>query len=132
VSKYVQLEVRARRLEDVVAALEELGFAAEVSPPRDRIMLEGSLECAGEPVDVRLPAGTSGAVEDFGFRAEPDGGVRLVCSEVDKRSIEAALLGALRQALARIRAHAAAARAGLAVDETVEANGERRLVLKRP
>jgi hypothetical protein len=95
-------------------------------------MLEGSLECAGEPVDVRLPAGTSGSVEDFGFRAEQDGQVRLVCSEVDRRAIEAALLGTLRQALARLKAHAAAARAGLAVDETVEASGARRLVLRRP
>jgi hypothetical protein len=131
-SKYVQLEVTARSLDEVMAALAELGLTAEIAPPDDRLMLQGSLECAGEPVDVRLSEGTSGAVEDFGFRVEADGRVTLVCSEVDRRAIEAALVEPLRQTLARLQAHAAAARAGLTVDETVEANGTRRLVLRRP
>lgn len=54
-------------------------------------MLEGSLECSGEPVALRVDAGTGGAIEDFGFALE-DGAVVLVCGEIDHDVLSAGVL----------------------------------------
>lgn len=93
-------------------------------------MLEGSIECPGEPVDLRLPAGTLDAVEDFGFVVEPDG-VRLVCGELDRPLLQERLLAPLELALGEQTVRRAAAEAGLEVEQTTEVDGRRRLVLRR-
>ena len=64
-SRYVHIELRATSLEAVEAALSGLGLP--YVRPRRRVRLEGSLECTGDPVDIRLEAGVCDTVEDFGF-----------------------------------------------------------------
>jgi hypothetical protein len=93
-------------------------------------MLEGSLECAGEPVDVRLVAGTLGSVEDFGFVHETDA-IRLVCGELDQDLLTTALLEPLRAHLAAAAVTQAAAAAGLEIESVdIDADGQQRIVLK--
>jgi len=131
VSRYVRVELGVFDKPALRAALatalpgitiEEAAHAGE------RVMLEGSLECAGEPVDLRMAAGVGGTVEDFGFVLEPEGGAcRLICGEYDRRLLEAELLPPLRQALAVGRVRAAAGAAGLELEERVEADGTRRI-----
>jgi hypothetical protein len=106
----VTLELHA--LEEVAAGLQRLGLAFEHG--RERVMLEGSLECTGEPVDIRLPAGTLDAVEDFGFVQDGDR-IRFVCGELDADHLQHDLLVPLRAAVVHHRVQAA----GLRV-ETVE------------
>jgi hypothetical protein len=77
-------------------------------------MLEGSLGCTGEPVDLRLPAGTLDAIEDFGFVRE-GGEIRLVCGELDAERLQRDLLVPLRAAVVQTRVEAT----GLRV-ETIE------------
>ena len=131
-SRYVRVDaVTLGSLDDVAQALGARGLAVQRGrSPRSRVMLEGSLECVGEPVDLRLPAGTLDAVEDFGF-VEEDGGVRLVCGELDRALLEEHLLGPLRQAASERRVRRAAAEAGLEVEQTATTDGRRRLVLRR-
>ncbi|MBL9106971.1 MAG: hypothetical protein JNL82_39080 [Myxococcales bacterium] len=123
-SRYQRLGLAPLTREELAAGLAELGLVAEFAAG-DPLELTGSLECAGEPVDVRLPAAL-GAVEDFGFLLSPPA---LVCGEYDRALLERRLVAPLTQAVALARARAAAAAAGLAVDEQVAADGTRRLTL---
>ncbi len=115
-------------LDEVQRGLAALGLTAERG--RGQRMLQGSLECPGEPVDLRLPAGTMDAVEDFGFVEHADG-LRLVCGELDEAVLERQLLAPLRAAVAELRVTGAAEQAGLTVETTTESDGRRRLVLRR-
>ncbi|NVB36736.1 hypothetical protein G6O69_02755 [Pseudenhygromyxa sp. WMMC2535] len=132
-SRYVRVDLGlAVAREELLAALAALELGVEIEQAAfvdDRVMLEGSLECAGEPVDLRLPAGTLGSVEDLGFVREADRW-RLVCGELDTRTLEAELLAPLRQTLALARVRGAAAAAGLSLEEQLEADGSRRLRLR--
>lgn len=106
--------------------LETLGLSVVPGP----VSLTGSLECQGEPVDLKIDPGPYGTIEDFGFVLQPR--ARLVCGELDKRRLEAQLLPALTQAVAHQRIVTAAARAGLRVEATQQtAAGGRRIVLRR-
>jgi hypothetical protein len=131
-SRYVQvpLDLDATRREDLVAALAALGIAAQTGPPGEPILLTPSLECAGEPVDVRIRALDAGSVEDVGFTCGPDR-VRLVCGEPDRAALERQLLDPLRREVAVARASRVARAQGLSVEQHVEADGTRRLVLRR-
>ncbi|MEX1364677.1 MAG: hypothetical protein AB1Z98_16235, partial [Nannocystaceae bacterium] len=86
-SRYVQVAAPAlSSLDELAAGLEALALPVQRARGHQRsrrLMLEGSIECPGEPVDLRLPAGTLDAVEDFGF-VQADDGVRLVCGELDR------------------------------------------------
>jgi hypothetical protein len=126
-SRYQRLALSPLTRDELATGLAALGLAAEWSAPDTQIDLHGSLECAGEPVDVRLPAGTLGSVEDLGFLLAPS--FALVCGEFDRALLERRLLAPLTQAVATARARAAADAAGLTVDEHLEADGTRRLVL---
>lgn len=126
-SRYQRLALAPLTRDELAAGLAELGLAAEWAAPHAQLELEGSLECVGEPVDVRLPAGTLGAVEDLGFVLAP--ALALVCGELDRGLLERRLLTPLAQTVAAARARAAAAAAGLAVEEHLEADGTRRLLL---
>ncbi|MCA9681007.1 MAG: hypothetical protein KC457_02340 [Myxococcales bacterium] len=131
-SRYVQVEIGAQSREELLAALEALALDAPIEQAAhagDRVMLAGSLECAGEPVDLRLPAGVCGSVEDFGFVIE-DRRWRLICGEYDRRLLESALIGPLQAQLALKRLRAAAETAGVTLDERIEADGSRRISLK--
>ncbi len=131
-SRYVQVQTELRALTEVEAGLRALGLApARAEYPRG-LSLAGSLECSGEPVDLRLPAGSAGSVEDFGWRSESDGRLTLICGEPDRDHLEKALLGPLRAALAAQRARTAAKAAGLEVDEEVDADGALRLKIRQP
>lgn len=111
-SRYVHVALGAVALEEVAAALTAL----EVPHSRGEQMLEGSLECTGEPVALRIEPAPLGAVEDLGFAVE--GGVlRLVCGELDRARLEAQLLPRLHAEIARARVRAAGADAGLVVEE---------------
>jgi hypothetical protein len=129
VSRYQHLGLVPCTRDELAAGLAALGLAPEVADPTLGLMLAGSLECAGEPVDLRLPAGTLGAVEDFGFIV---GGAApaLVCGEYDRARLERALVAPLTQEVAAARARRAAAAAGLELDEDLLADGTRRLRLR--
>lgn len=128
-SRYVHVAAPTLRdLDEVAQGLAALRLSAE--RPRARVMLQGSLECSGEPVDLKLPAGTLDTVEDFGF-VQQDGAVRLVCGELDQALLEARLLLPLRVAIAEQRIRGAAEQAGLELESTTQAEGRRRLVLRR-
>lgn len=123
VSRYVHVTIPRVTLDDAAAALQARKIAFE--RPKARVTLDGSLECAGEPVDLRVEAGILESVEDFGFVQQPDG-VVLVCGELDATR--------LREALAADVSHAAviraAAESGLRVEtESVSRDGARRVVL---
>lgn len=128
-SRYQRLPLAPLTRDELAAGLAALGLTAEFAAAGSRLELAGSLECAGEPVDVRLPAGTLGSVEDLGFllTAPP----ALVCGEYDRALLARRLLDPLTQAVAVARARAAAAAAGLDVDEELAADGTRRLTLTR-
>ncbi|MFV8755433.1 hypothetical protein ACNOYE_33190 [Nannocystaceae bacterium ST9] len=126
----VALELGTIDQAELIAGLRELGLTPEQAEyPGDRVMLHGSLECAGEPVDLRLAAGVLGSVEDFGLVVDA-GRWRLVCGEVDRKLLERTLIGPLAQALALMHARRAAARAELELGESVEPDGTRRLRLR--
>ena len=101
-SRYVSVALAGVTLGEVTAALQELGLAHQVGER----LLEGSLECAGEPVTVRCPDGIAGTVEDFGFRVD-DGTLTLVCGELDRDRLETTLVPRLREAIAKMRLGAA-------------------------
>jgi hypothetical protein len=116
-------------LDQLALALDSLGLVVERPEfAGDAVMLRGSLECAGEPVALRLAAGTLDSVEDFGF-VLVEGRVQLICGEVDRRLLERRLVERLAPALALVRTRRAAAAAGLELDERVEADGTRRIRL---
>jgi len=128
-SRYVRVSATAlRSLDEVAAGLLQLGLPMQRS--RRPVMLEGSLECAGEPVDLRLPSGTLGSVEDFGFVRSETGPV-LVCGEYDRELLEQTLLAPLHRAVTELRVRRAAAEAGLQIEQTNEVDGQRRIVLRR-
>lgn len=128
-SRYQRLALAPLTRDELAAGLTELGLEFEWAGATSQLELTGSLECVGEPVDLRLPAGTLGAVEDLGFLLAPT--LALVCGEFDRAQLERRLVAPLTQAVAAARARAAAAAAGLTVDEHLEADGTRRLVLTR-
>lgn len=130
-SRFVRVQTHLRDLAELAEGLRALGLAPELADEPAGLMLQGSLECAGEPVDLRLAAGACGSVEDFGVRRADAGELVLVCGEPDRQHLEVHLLAPLRQALARLRAERAAARAGLEIDAVVDEEGALRLHLRR-
>lgn len=134
-SRYQRLPLAPLTRDELAAGLAELGLTAEWADAHGQLELAGSLECTGEPVDVRLPAGTLGAVEDLGFvlasapSSTPAAALALVCGELDRNLLERRLLAPLTAAVAAARARAAATAAGLDVDEHLAADGTRRLLL---
>lgn len=129
VSRYVEISLPASTLDEVAASLTTLGLVFE--RPRRRVLLQGSLECEGEPVDLRLAAGVLDTVEDFGFVRDQDGSMRLVCGELDQRVLEASLVPALQQTRSEAAVHQAATAAGMRIARTdLEPDGTRRLVLE--
>ncbi len=97
-SRYVSVAVASRSCSEMLAGLEALGLCPETGDGH-LLMLEGSLECAGEPVELRFDAGTCGSVEDFGFVRNSEGAYQLVCGEVDRALLERELLEHLHQQL---------------------------------
>jgi hypothetical protein len=121
-SRYINVTLQLHSLDEIAAALTSLQLAFE--RPRDRTMLEGSLECPGEPVDIRLAAGTLGTVEDFGFVVTGQE-VRLVCGELDADPLKAALVRPLHAAIVEARLQAA----GMITRKEVRADGVTRIVV---
>jgi hypothetical protein len=128
VSRYVSVGLRLRDLDEVAQALDRLGVALE--RPVDGVMLQGSLECPGEPVDLRVGPDAFDTVEDFGFVRRGDALV-LVCGELDRTSLEAGMLPKLQAEVAALRLHRAAQATGTRVTTTVEVDGTRRIKLRR-
>ena len=129
-SRYVSVQIEVTERELLLEWLRSKHIDVAVAPVGERLMLDGSLECAGEPVEMRIAPGVMGAVEDFGFVR--DGvGYRLVCGEYDRRRLERELLADLTQVVAQARLEAHAQREGLTLERHVEADGTRRLVLRR-
>ena len=129
-SRYVQIKTELRCLDEIAASLQKLGLKPVRAELAQGLCLAGSLECAGEPVDLQLSAGTAGSVEDFGWRQEPDGSLILICGEPDREHLLKNLLGPLRAAIAAERARIAAEAAGLSVSEEVDAKGTLRLKIR--
>lgn len=126
-SRYQRVELAPLTRDELAEGLAELGLTATWADPAVGLMLTGSLECAGEPVDVRLPPGTLGAVEDFGFVLAD--GAALICGELDRTLLAARLIAPLTAAVAVARARRFAAGADLDLEEVVEVDGTRRLRL---
>lgn len=127
-SRYIHIELPAVSLDAVEAALSQLSLPCV--RPRRRVRLEGSLECMGDPVDIRLEAGVCDTVEDFGF-VVVDGALQLVCGELDQTQLEDVLLPKLRQATAVETIERAVVRSGIGVREAAtDADGTRRLILE--
>jgi len=129
-SRYEHVVLAPLTREELAAGLAALGLVGVWADPAVGLMLSGSLECAGEPVDLRLPAGTLGAVEDLGFLLDAGGAPALVCGELDRALLERRLLAPLAEAVAVARARSLAADADLELDTRVEADGTRRLLLR--
>jgi hypothetical protein len=126
VSRYVEIELAQGGLDEVLVGLRALGIAFEHTG--EALLLRGGIECAGQPADVRVPAGTLDAVEDFGFVQDAHGRAILVCGEPDRSLLRARLLAPLQLELARRRL---AAEPSLAIEELVrEADGSVRLTLR--
>lgn len=126
-SRYVHITTELRNLDEVAAGLKTIGLEPLRAELAQGLSLTGSLECAGEPVDLRLPVGAVGSVEDFGWRQEPGGALTLICGEPDREHLQKMLLGPLRAAIAAERARLAASAAGLCVSEELDADGTLRL-----
>ncbi len=122
-SRYVRVDLPLEDRAEVCAALEALGFAHAVAGP-EGLLLDGSLECAGEPVDVRVPPEAAETVQDWGFVVEA-GRLRLVCADVDRARLERETIPALVAEVARARLAAA----GHAPRIEVDADGTRRVVV---
>lgn len=129
-SRYVHLSTEIRSKDELIAGLQGLGLDPQVALTGQQIMLQGSLECAGDPVDIRLAAGTYKSVEDCGFVTEANGCFRFVCGELDRDRLRRALLTPLLHKIATARAQEVASVAQLEIEEIVEANGTRRIKLR--
>ena len=129
-SRYQHVALAPLTREELSAALATLGLVGVWADPAIGLMLAGSLECAGEPVDLRLPAGTLGAIEDLGFILDIAGCPAFVCGELDRALLARRLLAPLAEAVAVARASNLAASADLELDTRVEADGTRRLLLR--
>jgi len=130
VSRYQHVALAPITREELSAGLAALGLVGVWADPAVGLMLSGSLECAGEPVDLRLPAGTLGAIEDLGFILDVAGRPALVCGELDRALLERRLLAPLTEAVAVARASDLAAGTDLELDARIEADGTRRLLLR--
>jgi len=129
-SRYQHVVLAPITREELNAGLATLGLVGIWADPTVGLMLSGSLECAGEPVDLRLPAGTLGAIADLGFILDVAGRPALVCGELDRTLLERRLLAPLAEAIAVARASDLAAGADLELDTRIEADGTRRLLLR--
>jgi hypothetical protein len=127
-SRYVTLALTVRDIEDVAHALQRLDIAVERGV--DRVMLRGSLECAGEPVDLRVEPDAFDTIEDFGFVREGDT-IRLVCGELDRGRLESSMLPALQAEVAALQVQRAAHASGVQTTVTLEPDGTRRIKLRR-
>ncbi len=136
-SRYQRIDVAGMSLvgmslDELCAGLETLGLTSEVThaDPVHGLMLTDGLECAGEPVDVRLPAGCLGTVQDFGFTVAASGACTLVCGEHDRELLRQRLHRPLVAAVLAARARQFASAAGLELEETVERDGSVRLQVR--
>ena len=118
-SRYVHVELAGFAEAELLAGLARLGLHPQRADLEgERVMLAGSLECAGEPVDLRLPAGSLGSIEDFGFALEA-GRWRLICGDIDRATIAGSLTAALLEQRSE--------QAGIELEHQLEPDGTRRL-----
>ena len=127
-SRYVSVVLPLRELDDVALAMQRLGI--EVQRAIDGVMLQGSLECPGEPVDLRVDPDAFGTVEDFGFARTAEG-IRLVCGELDRTRLQERMLPALQAEVATLLVERAASASGVQAAMTLEPDGTRRIKLGR-
>jgi hypothetical protein len=122
VSRYVEVAIALRDLDELAHALADLGLAHERAD--DGLMLAGGLECTGAPVLLRVAAGPFDTVEDFGFTRGEDGTLVLVCGELDRARLVATLVPAATAAIA-------ARRIGASTDLELVATEGTRVVVRR-
>ncbi len=124
-SRYISVPIQVRRQDELMAALDALDLPYEVGV-QDRLMLEGCLESAGRPVDLRVPSGTAGSSQDFGFVRDGDAPFQLICGDVDRALLSHNLVGPVVAQLARIRLGSI----DTGLEEVVETDGTRRLLVR--
>lgn len=123
-SRYIEIALTMRDLDEVAHALADLGLAIERAEEGE-LMLAGGLECTGAPVLLRVAAGPFDTIEDFGFARRDDGTLVLVCGELDRGRLAATLVPATTAAIA-------ARRIGASADlELVATEGTRVIVRRR-
>lgn len=125
-SRYVHVTLGALTLDEVAAALKRL----DIPHARGELMLEGSLECVGEPVAIRIEPAPVGAVEDLGFIVE-GGELRLVCGELDRALLERDVLPRVRAEVTATRVRTAAQKAGLQIEEVARSGSTERVLRVR-
>ena len=130
-SRYLRTALEGLTLDEIGSALAALGLPHERAASGEQIQLEGSLECVGEPVDLRVPIGVYGSVEDFGFLAQDPGAPELVCGEFDAKTLNETLIPAIMERVLELRLRAEAKRSGKRVELRVDAEGRRTLLLRR-
>lgn len=100
-SRYVEVALALRDLDEVATALASLGLVVERA--EGGLMLRGGLECTGAPVELRVAAGPFDTIEDFGLARRDDGTLVLVCGELDRGRLDATLVPAIATAVATLR-----------------------------
>ena len=97
-SRFVEVRLQAPTLEPVLQALTVIGVRWERGD--EPLLLAGGLECADEPVDVKILRDGWNTASDFGLSLAA-GDVRLLCGEHDLPVLTRTLLPRLRAELAR-------------------------------
>jgi hypothetical protein len=124
VSRFVEIELAQGSIAEVTTALAALSLTFEHTG--EAVMLQGGIECAGQPALVRIAAGTLGTCEDFGFVEDANGLAVLVCGEPDRTLLSERLLVPLFAELAKQRLAST-----VSVAETIaERDGSVRVLLR--
>jgi len=122
-SRYVHLDLPVEDRAELTRALDALGVPYTTAGA-EGLLLDGSLECAGEPVDVRIAPEVFGTIQDWGLRRAART-IEVVCGDTDRRHLT-------QTVLPRILAQVTAARleaAGHRTRHVVDADGTHRLVV---
>ena len=127
-SRYLHLELSHITLEELPSALEFFKIPHEIAHAGELLTLEGSLECVGDPVQIRLPSGSCNTVEDYGF-VLVEGKLHLICGEYDRRLLQDTLIHPLSQHIMLKRAQKLATKNGMHIEDTLEIDGTRRIRL---
>ena len=101
-SRYTTLVLEGVTTQELHSALDALGIPSQTDSEGERLMLADTLECSGQPVDVRIASGQLDTVDDFGFRVEAHG-LELVCGEVDRGRLKRELVARLQQQIMHLR-----------------------------
>jgi hypothetical protein len=131
-SRYFEIKLQASPItrNDLEALFQLLNLSSEWAQSSEQVLLSGSLECAGEPVDVRIAAGALGSIQDFGFRQNGHA-YELVCGEFDRTTLATTLRAALDRVFAQATVEASLRNTAFRSEKVELENGETRYIVVR-